>query len=142
MTRIIPFNGLNLEDVLKVAASVEEHSSHPIAEAICNKASELNIPVPQYEELEMAVGKGIKASVNGKMVLVGSKRFLTEWDISFEPLNNMNGETADRDANIVFVAYDKKLAGMIILEDKVREGMKKAINQLRRHGVDECYVDG
>ncbi len=137
VTKIIPFAGMTKDEVLSIAASAEEHSSHPIAEAICNKAIELNLPIPEHEELEMIVGKGIKVTIDDKLVLVGSKRFLTEWNISIDPLINSE---INRDENMVFVSHDQQLIGMIVLEDKVREGMKRAINQMRRHGVDEVMM--
>ncbi|PAE33314.1 heavy metal translocating P-type ATPase [Bacillus sp. 7884-1] len=139
VAKVIPFAGMTKDEVLSIAASAEEHSSHPIAEAICNKANELNLPVPEHEELEMIVGKGIKVTIDDKLVLVGSKRFLTEWNISLDKLNKINSEI-NRNENMVFVSYDQQLIGMIVLEDKVRVGMKRAINQMRRHGVDEVMM--
>jgi cation-transporting P-type ATPase C len=139
VTKVIPFSDWTEDNVLAISASAEEHSSHPIAEAICNEANERNLPVPEHKEIEMIVGRGIKAIINDKLVLVGSKLFLTDWDITLDPLNKLNSEI-NQDENMVFVSYDTQLIGIIVLEDKVREGMKKTINQLRRHGVDEVIM--
>ncbi|MBY0123766.1 cation-translocating P-type ATPase [Bacillus sp. S/N-304-OC-R1] len=139
VTKVIPLSEMTEDEVLSIAASAEEHSSHPIAEAICNKAKERNLSIPMHEEIEMIVGRGIKAIIENKLVLVGSKVFLSNWNISLEPLNNIKS-LVNPDENIVYVSYDTELIGIIILEDQIRDGMKKAINQLRRHGVDEVIM--
>lgn len=139
VTKIIPLAEMPEDDVLSLAASAEVHSSHPIAEAICNKANELNLPIPYHDELEMVVGKGIKVSVGQKTVLVGSKRFLSDWRIPLDRLGDSSSQV-NPDENMVYVAYNQKLIGIIVLEDKVRDGMKKSINQLRRSGVDEIIM--
>lgn len=139
VTKIIPLAEMLEDDVLSLAASAEVHSSHPIAEAICNKANELNLPIPYHDELEMVVGKGIKVSVGQKTVLVGSKRFLSDWRIPLDRLGDSSSQV-NPDENMVYVAYNQKLIGIIVLEDKVRDGMKKSINQLRRSGVDEIIM--
>lgn len=139
VTEIIPLAEMPEDDVLSLAASAEVHSSHPIAEAICNKANELNLPIPYHDELEMVVGKGIKVSVGQKNVLVGSKRFLSDWRIPLDRLGDSSSQV-NPDENMVYVAYNQQLIGIIVLEDKVRDGMKKSINQLRRFGVDEIIM--
>lgn len=139
VTKIIPLAEMLEDDVLSLAASAEVHSSHPIAEAICNKANELNLPIPYHDELEMVVGKGIKVSVGQKTVLVGSKRFLSDWRIPLDRLGDSSSQV-NPDENMVYVAYNQQLIGIIVLEDKVRDGMKKSINQLRRSGVDEIIM--
>ncbi|ETI66337.1 heavy metal translocating P-type ATPase [Neobacillus vireti] len=139
VTKIITAESMSENQVLSIAASAEEHSSHPIAEAICNKAKEHNLDVPEHQEIDMIVGKGIKAIINEKLVLVGSKLFLADWNIPLEPLKKLNSEV-NPEENIVYVAYDQQLIGIIILQDKIREGMKRSINQMRRHGVDEFIM--
>jgi manganese/zinc-transporting P-type ATPase C len=139
VTKIIPLAEMPDDEVLSLAASAEVHSSHPIAEAICNKANELNLPIPHHDELEMVVGKGIKVSVGQKTVLVGSKRFLSDWRIPLDRLADSSSQV-NQDENMVYVAYNQQLIGIIVLEDKVRDGMKKSINQLRRFGVDEIIM--
>ncbi|MFJ5714089.1 heavy metal translocating P-type ATPase [Neobacillus sp. NPDC093127] len=139
VTKIITAESMSENQVLSIAASAEEHSSHPIAEAICNKAKERNLDVPEHQEIDMTVGKGIKAIINEKLVLVGSKLFLSDWNIPLEPLKKLNSEI-NPEENMVYVAYDQHLIGIIILQDKIREGMKRSINQMRRHGVDEFIM--
>ncbi|WHY85601.1 cation-translocating P-type ATPase [Neobacillus novalis] len=139
VTKIITVENMSENQVLCLAASAEEHSSHPIAEAICNKAKERNLDVPEHQEIDMIVGKGIKAIINEKLVLVGSKLFLSDWNITLEPLKKLNNEI-NPEENMVYVAYDQQLIGIIILQDKIREGMKRSINQMRRNGVDEFIM--
>lgn len=139
VTKTIAFTNMTEDAVLSLAASAEEHSSHPIAEAICNKAMELNLQIPDHDAIEMVVGKGVKALIDDKIVLVGSKLFLSDWNINLAPLSTMKNEVS-KNENLVYVSYDGQLIGLIVLEDKVREGMKKAINQMRRQGVDEIIM--
>ncbi|EKN69070.1 heavy metal translocating P-type ATPase [Neobacillus bataviensis LMG 21833] len=139
VTKVITVENMTENQVLCLAASAEEHSSHPIAEAICNKAKECGLSIPEHQEIDMIVGKGIKAIIDEKLVLVGSKLFLSDWNVPLEPIKKLNSQI-NQEENMVYVSYDQQVIGIIILQDKIRDGMKRSINQMRRHGVDEFIM--
>ena len=132
VTLVTSFGEYKEEEVLGYAASAEEHAAHPLAEAILKETLERGIFVPahQDESVEVHVGKGVSVLINGEQVLVGSRRFLEEHGIWMETDQSVG----------IFVSKDSELIGIIQVEDKIRKGMNRAINQLRRDGVDEFIM--
>lgn len=132
ITQILPFNGFTEEEVLAYAASAEEHSSHPIAEAIRSKAYERHISIPEHddESLHNVVGKGVKVLINNEEVFVGSISFMKENHIFIDTEMEVG----------IFVAKEKTLLGVIVLEDKIRVGMNEMIRRLRKSGVKEIIM--
>lgn len=137
---IIPYNGYTEREILKYVASAEEHSSHPIAEAMVTLAQEWNLTLPDHDhdKIEQVVGHGVKATIGNKEVLVGNKRLLLKEKV--EPSGLKFIHKLSQQNNAVYVALDGKVAGVIIIEDAIREGMKRTINQLRREGIDEIVM--
>ncbi|MGM9928919.1 MAG: heavy metal translocating P-type ATPase [Bacillus sp. (in: firmicutes)] len=129
---VIALNGYTEEEVLAYAASAEEHSNHPIAEAIISEAHFRSLSIPEHhdESIENFVGKGVTVDIHNEKVIVGSKGFMQDQGIII-------------DAGIktgIFVAKQHRLMGIINIEDKIRYGMNRSINQLRRMGVDEVIM--
>lgn len=138
---IYSFNGYTEEDVIRYAASAEEHSSHPIAGAIVDQANILNLPIPDHGEVVTVVGRGIMAQVEDVKVLVGSDVFMEEQKVDMTAINSASGLDIKTEKNsLIFVACDQKLMGVISIHDPVRFGMKRTINQLRRYGIDEIIL--
>ena len=132
VTAVLPFGHYTEEDVLGYAASAEEHAAHPLAEAILKETIERGIFVPahQDESVEILVGKGVSVLINGERVLVGSRRFLEE-----------QGTIVHTDQSAgVFVSKEGELIGIIEAHDQIRKGMNRAINRLKRDGVDEFIM--
>ena len=132
VTNVTPFGHYKEEDVLGLAASAEEHASHPLAEAILSETMGRGIFVPAHEDesVEIHTGKGVSVLINGDHVLVGSRRFLEEHGVLI---------SSEQSAGI-FVSKEGELAGIIDVQDKIRNGMNRTINQLRRDGVDEIIM--
>jgi cation-transporting P-type ATPase C len=139
--KVYRFNSYSEEDIIGYAASAEEHSSHPIAGAILNRAKELKLPIPDHGEVVTVLGRGIMAEVEQHQVLVGSDVFMEEEQVDISILAGSEGaEIEAKEDNLVYVACDGKLMGVISIHDPVRSGMKRAINQLRRYGIDEIVL--
>lgn len=134
---IYNFQGYSSEEVIQYAASCEEHSSHPIAIAILKKAQELQLEIPDHEDVETIVGKGISAKVNENQVLVGSDSFMKESQVSLKQIQNIKGV---KENGLIYVALNGNLIGAISYHDPIRDGMNRTINQLRRYGVDEIIL--
>jgi cation-transporting P-type ATPase C len=139
--KVIPLNGFSKEDIISYAASAEEHSTHPIAEAIVNQAKQWGVEIPEHDHSQMKtyVGRGIHTSVNGKPIHVGNRLFLEEVGVDLNPIDT-DSVKIERDESIVYVSFDKKLVGIISIFDKIRSGMKRTVNQLRRQGIDEVIM--
>ncbi|QHE51554.1 cation-translocating P-type ATPase [Pontibacillus sp. HMF3514] len=139
--KIIAFYGNSEEDVIRYAASAEEHSSHPIAEGILKKVKEMNVEVPEHDhsQMETVIGRGIHAVVNEKHVHVGNLMFMNDANVDVSPLSTYEYDVQS-DNNFVYVSYDYQLIGMISIYDQVRNGMKRTVDQLRRQGIGEIIM--
>ncbi|WP_051533908.1 heavy metal translocating P-type ATPase [Desulfitibacter alkalitolerans] len=141
INRIYSFNNYTEEDVLRYAASAEEHSSHPVASAIVNRAQELGLSIPDHGKVVTVIGRGIMAEVDKGNLLVGSDVFMEEEQMDITALKSLQGLDFKSEKNsLIYVAYEGKLMGIISIYDPVRFGMKRTINQLRRYGVDEIIL--
>ena len=135
------------EEVILLAASAEQHSVHPLAVAIQNFVKENGWTVPQHIKSETVVARGMTAVVpdfgdfKGGDVLVGSKKFMIENKVSARSISSILDSTPNIESqNLLYVSRDKKLIGIIGIEDPIRPQMKKSLNQMRRLGVDEIVM--
>ncbi|MBQ4151617.1 MAG: heavy metal translocating P-type ATPase, partial [Schwartzia sp.] len=134
--------GVSEKETVLLAASAEMHSVHPLAVAIQKYVREKAWEVPQHKSSETIVARGMKASVpdfdgfKGGSVLVGSRKFMEESKV--KKLDDITIE--DKSPNRIYVARDKKLLGVIGINDPIRPKMKKTLNQMRRHGIDEIVM--
>ena len=135
------------EELILLAASAEQHSVHPLAVAIQNVVKENEWTVPQHIKSETVVARGMTAVVpdfgefKGGDILVGSKKFMTENKVSARSISSILDSSPNIESqNLLYVARDKKLIGIIGIEDPIRPQMKKSLNQMRRLGVDEIVM--
>ncbi len=131
VTGVRPANGVSQETLLHLAASAEQHSSHPLAKAVCKAAGTQEQPDSVTEK----AGFGVVAEIGGKTVLVGSAKLLGEHGIAVE--NTQCGET------VIHVACDGVYCGCLLLADTPKQNAKKAISDLRKAGVKRiCMLTG
>ncbi|WP_300348513.1 heavy metal translocating P-type ATPase [Clostridium sp.] len=128
------------EDVLKIAGAAEETSSHPMSVAIMNKIVENGIEVPKHGPVITHIARGMETDLDGKKVFVGSKVFLEENKVDISKLESNEKELNESSSNLIYVAYDSELIAIIAIKDKMRENMRKAINNLRYQGVDNILL--
>lgn len=128
------------EDVLKIAAAAEETSSHPMSVAIMNKVKEDNIEIPIHGDVKTHVARGMETTIDGENVLVGSRLFLEENNISLRNIAKKEEKIQQNGSNIIYVAFKGKLIALISMKDKMRDNMKKSINNLRYQGVDDIVL--
>lgn len=137
---ILPADGFSKEEVLRYAASVNSRSEHPLAKAIVAKASELKIPLSDVSLFERIPGKGAKAIVDGKEILVGSEALFESNESKIWTLNvhilEKQGKTA------IHVGRDGVLLGSIALVDVIRPESKEAISELKKIGVKIAMITG
>ncbi|WP_442891862.1 heavy metal translocating P-type ATPase [Chryseobacterium sp. CCNWLW24] len=125
----------NKEEILKLVNALESKSTHPVATAIHNYAGEIDHSLP-LENVEEIAGHGLKASVNGKELLVGNFKLMDKFNISYDTNH----------ANIVYtliaIAYDKKFAGYITIADSIKSDAKETVDNLHRMGVKATMLSG
>ena len=130
--RIVP-NGGSEADVLGIAAAAERASLHPLALVILAEAKRRGIPVPASEASEVLPGRGARCNVNGVRVLAGNSLLLSEAGI--DGLGTLLDEADSLGATAMFIAVDHRLAGAILLRDRIREGAGAAVQSLRAMGI-------
>lgn len=134
--------GVEEKEVVLLAASAEQHSVHPLAVAIQKYVQEQEWETPQHASSKTIVARGMLAEVpafenfKGGVIRVGSRKFLAENGITDE--ENLTEGLASK--NLLYVARDKQMIGVIGIEDPIRPKMKKTLNQMRRYGVDEVVM--
>ncbi len=135
--------GISDEELIKLAASVEQNSTHPIAKAIVNKSKELGIELDSTSSFENVTGKGLKAELNGNNVLAGNLALIEaeEIDVSEELVDRYH-ELEKLSKTIIFLAKDNAVVGILSLSDKIKSNSKRAIDELHKMGVETYMLTG
>lgn len=120
--------------LLRLAAAADRRSAHPLAKAVVDAAIQRGVAVPEPESFEQLPGRGVKATVEGHVVLVGNAALLRESDVALDAAMDGGGRTP------VHVAVDGAFAGVIYIADKVRPGAREALQELRATGVKRIVM--
>lgn len=128
------------EEIIKILASLEHNSSHPIAKAILNYADENNISYEEITDFKNVAGKGIVGFLNGEEYYAANESLIegSEFNISREEINNYSrkGET------IICLGNSKSVIGIITVSDKIRDGAGDVISDLKNQGVKTVMLTG
>ncbi len=128
-------------EVLGLAASLEEASQHPLAQAIVKRATEVGLDFQVVENFQALHGKGVSGQINGKQVLLGNAKMLDGMDISSAYQEKL--EELEKEAKtVVFLAVDNEIKGLLALQDIPKENAKLAINQLKKRGLRTVMLTG
>lgn len=122
------------EELLKLAAAADRRSGHPLAKAVVARAQEMGLSVPEPTAFEMVQGRGVKATVEGKPVLVGNAEFFSENGIQPPAL------TYEPAGTTIYVAVDGTAVGTLDLADQIRPGAKEAVARLKATGVKQVIM--
>lgn len=133
VTRLIPSEGVDGAELLRVAASAEQLSNHPAARALMDVAREASVDFAKPDRFEEVPGKGVMASVGGQDVLIGRETFLNERGVKTTALAPASQQAEGMSQ--LFVASGGNLLGLIALEDRTRPAAREAIEDLRAIGM-------
>jgi len=122
-------NSLDEKELIRNAAAADRRSAHPLAKAVVEYAAKMGIDVSEPESFEAIQGRGVKAMVRGRVVLIGNEALLIENDIK-PPLGS--GEAG---MTTIYVAMDNRLVGLIHIADQIRPGARETIAKLRASGI-------
>ena len=142
LTDVIPLDGLSGDELLVVAAAAERRSEHPLGEAIVAGAMDRGLDVPEPETFDAPTGHGVRATVTGKTVLVGSRKLMDESGVPEDGLASRFEELTASGKTPMFVAVDGEVAGLVAVADVVREESKEAVDLLRRMGLEVVMLTG
>ncbi len=140
---VVPSGSWAAPDVLALAASVEFESEHPVARAIVAHARAASVTVAPPTGFTSLAGRGVRAAVDGREVLVGSARLLDEQGLRLTPeLRSAAQASEAAGATVVYVIVSGSVAGLLAVEDPLRPESAQAIARLRAHGVRAALVTG
>jgi len=145
VTDIVPVEGYAREEVLRLAASVEFGSEHPLGEAILRKAKEENLELYKAEEFEAVTGRGVKAKIglsSQKFALVGNRKLMEEERVDYKPLEDDLKRLEEEAKTAMLVAVNGKIAGAVAVADTLKEDSVQAIRELERMGLKTTMLTG
>jgi P-type Cu+ transporter len=142
LTDVVVSNGLSERELLRLVASAERASEHPLGEAIVKGARERGLALAEAEGFEAVSGGGVRARVEGRNVLVGNERFLREAGVSEDGLQPRLEELSSAGKTAVLVAVDEELAGIVAVADTVKEESREAVDRLHALGLEVAMITG
>ena len=139
---VVPTNGYSEANVLKLAASVERASEHPLADAIVNAAKDRDIQTTDVKDFDSPVGMGALGIVQGKKVLLGNATFLRSQGIDTSSLEAEAERQRGEGATVINMAIDGRLAGILAIADPVKQSTPEALRELAVEGVRVIMLTG
>jgi Cu+-exporting ATPase len=130
------------DDVLRLVASVEDHSEHPIARAIVQAAKNRGLSLTVPKDFKTLTGYGIRATVDGRAVLVGADRLMVKEGIALDTLTDAANRIAAEGQTPLYAAIDSKLAALIGVSDPVKTATPAAIKALHAQGKNVAMITG
>ena len=142
LTEVVPAAGFDETELLKLAATLEKSSEHPLAAAIVAGAEDREVDLGTTKDFDSITGKGVSGTVDGKKVLLGNRKLLDDFsinpgDIAVQAENmRTDGET------VMFVAVDNAIAGLVAVADPIKETSPEAIRQLHKENIRIVMLTG
>ena len=135
-------DGMSKERVLSLVAAAEKSSEHPLGEAIVRYAKEMSITLPEVSRFEALPGLGIEAEVDGVVLLIGNRRLMKENQVPLDDYLHHSTRLADEGKTPMFIAIDKRFAGIIAVADTVKDNSAAAIAELHEMGIEIVMITG
>ena len=143
VTDIQGFNGADEQTVLRIAASLENKSEHPLGTAIVQEAKKRSLVLDETDSFQSQTGFGVEASVNGRKVIVGSEKMMRDASINFTPASeDAIIRFSEQGKTPILVAADGKLIGIIAVADTLRPDSNKTVAELKEMGFDLVLLTG
>ncbi|MBS1126367.1 MAG: heavy metal translocating P-type ATPase [Nitrospirae bacterium] len=134
--------GPSEEEVLFYASSAEKGSEHPLGESIMKKAMEEGLEIRSPEQFRAVPGHGIKATVNGKKIMLGNEKLMQDEGVSIDILKQKAAALSEQGKTPMFVSVENKIAGIIAVADTLKEDSVNAVKALHNLGVDVVMITG
>ena len=142
VTSIRPAAGFEEQELLRLAASLERGSEHPLADAIVRAATARNLPLSQPADFDSPVGKGVLGTVDGRKLILGSGKFLAEQQVDTTALDGDAEALRGDGATAIFAAIDGKVAGVFAISDPIKATTAEAIRALKAEGIRLVMMTG
>jgi P-type Cu+ transporter len=140
--RAVPAPGFEADEVLRLAASLDQGSEHPLAEAIVRAARERGLVLEKAESFESGSGIGVRAKVGGKQLALGNTALMAQSDVDEAPLRPQAEALRAEGASVMHLAVDGRLAGLLAVSDPVKASTPEALTTLRAAGLKVVMATG
>ncbi len=142
VTGIATADSITEDEILLIAASLEQHSEHPLAHAIIKAAQEKNMNLYPVEGFDSPTGKGVVGTVNGGMALLGNAILMGENSIDVSSISSRADEWRGGGATVIYIAIAGKFSGIIAIADPIKDSTPEAIRQLKSLGIKVVMLTG
>nr|WP_246035112.1 copper-translocating P-type ATPase [Rhizobium rosettiformans] len=142
VTAIVAVAGISESELLRLAASVERSSEHPLALAIVNAANDRGIALGDAANFDSPVGKGVTGTVEGKRLILGSHRIMEEEGVDVTAMTAKAEELRNDGATVIFTAIDGRLAGLFAIADPIKATTPDAVKALIEDGIRVVMLTG
>lgn len=139
---IYPAKGTEEDELVRIAASIERPSEHPLAQAIVEYANQNNIPYTPPNEFTQIAGQGLRASLSGSVILGGNEKMMKEASVDISVFSEQSNKIAQQGQTPLYFAKDGILLGVIALADALKKTSRRAILELNRMGVETVLLTG
>jgi Cu+-exporting ATPase len=129
-------------EFLMLVGAAEKHSEHPLAEAIVAGVKDRQIELPDPDSFEAIPGYGVKANVNGKELLVGTRRLMERYGVDASPAYAAMAQLEEAGKTAMLVSIDRKYAGIVAVADTIKETSKDAVSRLKEMGIQVIMMTG
>ena len=140
--RVIPAADFKEDDVLRLAASLDQGSEHPLAQAIVTAARERGIALEEPQSFESASGIGVRGLVDRRRIAVGNTALMHDESVDIQPLRDAAEQLRQQGSSVMFLAVDGKAAGLLAVSDPIKATTPEALAKLREDGVRVVMATG
>ena len=142
LTDLLPLGAFNRSDLLQLIASAEQHSEHPLAQAIVEAAEEEGLDLLPVSHFEAVIGRGLAAQVEDRQLLVGNESLMKEKNIDSSAFQERLLELSQEGKTAMFVAIDGQLAGILAVADEMKSSSLPAVQELQSMGLEVIMLTG
>ncbi len=142
VTDVMAAPGFSQEEILRLAASAEHGSEHPLGEAVVKAALDKKLQLSPSSHFNAIPGQGVEALVEGKKLFLGNLKLMEERGLSLNGLEKKVAELPEGGKTVMFLGWDNRVAGIIALADTLKSGAKEAVQTLRKMDIETAMLTG
>jgi P-type Cu+ transporter len=139
---VVPASGVSEAELLRILASLEQGSEHPLAAAVLAEAKQRSVAISKVSDFQSHAGRGITGRIDGKLVIAGNEALFSEQRIALEGHDGKAQELRSRAQTVIFVGVETKIAGMVGIADPVKASTPAALAELRKDDLRIVMVTG
>jgi Cu+-exporting ATPase len=142
LTSVQPLNGMTESELLRLTASIERGSEHPLAAAIVAGAQQRGLTISEAQEFQSVTGKGVIGRIDGRVVALGNSKLFEQLNVDVSVASERAEAQRKEGETVMFVGVDGRLAGLVGVSDPIKESTAEAIRALHEDGIRVVMVTG